>query len=197
MGDPRGEEASPLSHPLQRLRRWMYAGQRPNGLARVLNRVAAAQYTHSVLVPPHAAVLEVPGRHSGRSISVPLLMTVYHGRWYLVAMLGERSNWVSNVRAAGGHAVLRRGRRQPVRLHEVPVADRAPILRRYLILAPGARAHIPLDPHAPLDDFPAVAARFPVFLVEFTRPAPGASAPPTGAGRVLDGSRQPGQRPAR
>ncbi|MGN6635130.1 MAG: nitroreductase family deazaflavin-dependent oxidoreductase, partial [Oryzihumus sp.] len=57
----------------------------------------------------------------------------------------------------------------PVLLVEVPPGERAPILRRYLDLAPGARAHIPVDRHAPLADVEAVAARFPVFRVEPAR----------------------------
>ena len=37
-----------------------------------------------------------------------------------------------------------------VELREVDAADRAPILRRFLALAPGARPHIAVDQHAPL-----------------------------------------------
>lgn len=54
-------------------------------------------------------------------------------------MLGEDANWVRNVRAAGGRAVLRHGRREAVMLEDVEPAQRAPVLRRYLAVAPGAR----------------------------------------------------------
>jgi hypothetical protein len=84
---------------------------------------------------------------------------------YLVAMLGEGTNWVANVRAAGGQAVLRHGRREAVRLEEVAPRDRAPILRRYLQLAPGARPHVPVDRRAPVADFERIADRYPVFRV--------------------------------
>ncbi|WP_433790809.1 hypothetical protein [Actinoplanes sp. CA-252034] len=47
---------------------------------------------------------------------------------------------------------------------EVP-GPRAPILRRYLAVAPGARPHMAVDPRAPLADFDRVAARYPVFHV--------------------------------
>ena len=52
---------------------------------------------------------------------------------------------------------------EAVRLEEVPVEDRPAILRRYLQLAPGARPHIPVDRNASLDEFAAVAPRYPVF----------------------------------
>src|SRR5262245_10337786 len=61
----------------------------------------------------------------------------------LVAMLGEGASWVANVRPAGGRAVLRLGRREPALLEEVEPGERAPILRRYLEVASGARAHFP------------------------------------------------------
>jgi len=62
-------------------------------------------------------------------------------------------------------AVLRHGRVEPVRLEEVPVELRPPILKAYLQRAPGARPHIPVDKGAPLQAFAGVAARYPVFRV--------------------------------
>ena len=84
-------------------------------------------------------------------------------------MLGERADWVANVRAAGGRAVLQHGRREPVLLEEVKPGERAPILRRYLAVASGARAHFAVDRRAPLSEFEAIAPQYPVFRV---RPAP-------------------------
>jgi hypothetical protein len=52
---------------------------------------------------------------------------------------------------------------EPVRLLEVEVSDRAPILRSYLQRAAGARAHIPVDPDAPIAAFERIAADYPVF----------------------------------
>jgi hypothetical protein len=82
-------------------------------------------------------------------------------------MLGDRTNWVRNVAANGGRAVLRRRRRDPVdvELVEVDPADRAPILKRFLALAPGGRPHIPVDRHAPLAEFARIAPAHPVFRV--------------------------------
>ena len=149
-----------------RARRWLYRGGRPHLVARAANRLATLQYSAGVLTLGRGVALEVTGRRTGRAISFPLVLADYQGERYLVAMLGEDTNWVRNVRAAGGAAVLlRHRRREPVRLEEVPPEARAPILRRYLALAPGARPHVPVDRHAPLEDFERIAPRFPAFRV--------------------------------
>lgn len=69
--------------------------------------------------------------------------------------------------------VLRHGRARAVRLEKVAVGDRAPVLRRYLALAPGARAHLRVDRRAPLEEFARIAERVPVFRVLPDRPEPG------------------------
>ncbi len=145
--------------------RWMYRGRRPNLLARMLNRGSAI--VHSLGISPNYLVtLEVVGRKSGKTIGFPLVMTVMHGERYLVAMLGEQTNWVQNVRAAGGRATLRHGITEQVRLEEVDVSQRAPILKAYLRIAPGARPHMPVTKDAPISEFDNVAAQYPVFKLE-------------------------------
>lgn len=144
--------------------RWLYAGQRPNRIARIMNRFWAAVGSLG-LAPNLAVTLEVKGRQSGRLISIPLVMTTVGGQRFLVSMLGERASWVSNVRAADGKAVLRHGRGEEVQLEEVPVAERATIIKAYLKRAPGARPHIPVDKNAPVSEFEKVAGAIPVFRV--------------------------------
>jgi hypothetical protein len=144
--------------------RWMYRGGRPNRVAALLNRVSAIVGSAG-LWPNRLVTLEVRGRRTGRSISFPLVVAHYQGERYLVAMLGEGTNWVSNVRAAGGQAILCHGRREAVRLEEVDPRARAPVLRQYLQVAPGARPHIPVDRGAPLVEFEKVATRYPVFRI--------------------------------
>lgn len=122
-------------------------------------------YSFGVILPDRAVTLEVVGRRTGRLVSLPLVAVRYDGERYLVAMLGANTGWVRNVRAAEGRAVLRHGRREPVRLVEVPAGARAPILRRYLAVAPGARAHLPVDRRAPLAEFERIAASIPVFRI--------------------------------
>ena len=145
-------------------RRRLYAGGRPGWLARLLNRGQATLHSAGVW-PKRLATLEVVGRRSGRRVTLPVVIADFEGERYLVAMLGERAGWVANVRAAGGRAVLRHGRREKVRLVEVAPADRAPILQRYLDVAPGARAHFSVDRRAPLTAFEAIAPQHPVFRI--------------------------------
>lgn len=146
------------------LKRWFYRGGHPNRLARVLDRFTAALYALGV-APNYLVVLEVQGRRSGRTIALPLVMVIVGEERYLVSMLGEDVNWVRNVRAVGGNVTLRHGRREEVRLEEVVVDRRAPVLKTYLKRAPNARAHLPVPEDAPLADFEQVASRFPVFRV--------------------------------
>jgi F420H(2)-dependent quinone reductase len=145
------------------LKRWFYRDGRPNRLTRVLDRGTAALYALGI-APNYLVTLEVPGRRSGRTITVPLVMAVVGNERYLVSMLGE-GNWVKNVRAAGGAVTIRHGRREDVRLDEVPIDRRAPLLKAYLQRARNARAHLPVDEDAPLTDFAAVSPRCPVFRV--------------------------------
>jgi deazaflavin-dependent oxidoreductase (nitroreductase family) len=146
------------------LKRWFYRGGRPNRLARTLDRGTAALYALGVS-PDYLVTLEVRGRRSGRSVALPLVMAVVGNERYLVSMLGQNANWVRNVRAAGGDAALRHGRREEVRLEEVVADRRAPVLKAYLKRAPNARAHLPVPEDAPLVEFERVAPRFPVFRV--------------------------------
>ena len=144
--------------------RAMYAGGRGNPAARRFARLWASVFGLG-LQPRRWVTLEVAGRRSGRVVRFPLGMADWNGQWYLVSMLGDSCNWVQNVRAAGGRAVLRRRRAVTCQLAEVPVAERPAIIKRYLQTVPGGRPHIPVSPTAPLHDFEAVAPRYPVFRV--------------------------------
>lgn len=149
---------------LRRFERWLYRGQRPNWLARTINRAWAAVGALGV-APDYLVTLEVTGRRSRRRISFPLVMAVLDQERYLVSMLGENVAWVRNLKAAGGHAVLRHGRTERVRLEEVAVEKRGPVLKAYLQRAPGARSHVAIDKDAPLEMFEALADKIPVFRV--------------------------------
>jgi len=146
-------------------KRWLYAHGRPNPLARWLNAGWAAVHAWGV-APNWLVTLEVVGRRSGRVIRFPLVMAVVDGERYLASMLGPKALWVQNVAAAEGRARLLHGKREAVRLVSVPVADRAPVLKAYLQVAPGARPHVPIDKDAPLEAFAAIAEQVPVYRVE-------------------------------
>ncbi len=147
------------------LKRWMYRGGRPDGLTKMIN--AGWAFVHALgIAPNYMVTLDLVGRQSGKIISFPLVMTVMQGERYLVSMLGKDSNWVRNLQAAGGKATLRHGVSEPVLLHEVDASQRAPILKAYLKIAPGARPHLPVDKDAPLSEFEKISAQYPVFKVE-------------------------------
>ena len=144
--------------------RAMYAGGRADPTARRFARAWARLFRLGIL-PRRWVTLEVAGRRSGQTRRFPLGMADWEGHWYLVPMLGEGCNWVRNVRAADGRAVIRRRHAMPCRLIELPPAERPAILRRYLQKVPGARPHVPVAPHATLAEFESIAPRYPVFLV--------------------------------
>src|SRR5215510_2266193 len=146
------------------LQKWLYAGGRPNWMANILNRCSAAVHALGI-APNYLVTLEVRGRRSGRTNSLPVVMALVEGERYLVSMLGADVDWVRNVKAAAGNVMLRHGRREQVRLEEVPADRRAPILKAYLKRAPGARPHVTVHKDAPLFEFEKVSAQFPVFRV--------------------------------
>ena len=120
----------------------------------------------SLGLPPSFVIrLEVAGRRSGRVRSTVLVTADREGERYLVSVLGEDSDWVRNLRVAGGNAFIRHGRRRAFRLEEVPPEQRAPILKAYLKWALGARAVFQLGPGAPLEEFARIADRHPVFRI--------------------------------
>jgi hypothetical protein len=145
-------------------KRQMYEGHRPNQVARIANAVWRF-IASSGIAPNYVVTLEVTGRKSGRVIAFPVVLALVDGQRYLVSMLGTEAQWVKNVRAADGKAVIHSGSRQPVRLEELPVEQRPPILKNYLQRAPGGRPHIPVDKDAPLSEFDKIAADFPIFRI--------------------------------
>jgi hypothetical protein len=146
------------------IKQWLYRGKRPNWIAKRLNREIANSASKSIS-PDGVVALEVIGRKSGRVVSFPVVMFIVDEQRYLASMLGEEAQWVRNVRVANGKAVLRSGGYEDVRLEEIPINQRAPLLKAYLHAAPGARPHVPVDLEAPLAEYEQIAAKFPVFRV--------------------------------
>ena len=155
------------SDPAERnaLMRLFYRNWRPTRLGRWLNRFTC-WWSGLGLPPMFQAVLEVQGRTSGRRRSNPVVIATVKGKRYLVSMLGPGSDWVKNVEAAHGDAVIRQGRRRRVRLVVVPTEQRAPILREYVRIALSGRQHFPLPVGAPLSDFDAIAGHYPVYRID-------------------------------
>ena len=72
--------------------------------------------------------LETKGRRTGKTLRVPMVVAELNGNRYLVPMLGEKSDWLLNARVANGEAAINHGIKEKVRLEEVTVSERAPIL---------------------------------------------------------------------
>jgi hypothetical protein len=125
-----------------------------------------------VLVVRPRAAAEIPGRprrswsHIRPQTLEPVVIATVEGKRYLVSMLGPESDWVKNVEAAHGDAVIRQGRRRRVHLVAVPPELRAPILREYVRIASSGRQHFPVPVGALLSDFEAIAGHYPVYRIE-------------------------------
>lgn len=120
--------------------------------------------------------LEVLGRRSGKPIRVSVT-TVRQGTERYVVSLSDRSQWLQNVRAAQGRAVLLWHGRTPIRLVEIPVGERASILLGYVHQRAfshsgeaSARLFFGLDPDPTLEQMEAIADRYPVFQMEMAEP---------------------------
>ncbi len=150
-----------------------YQNRRPTRLGKAVNRLWV--WTASLGLTPASwpgkprigtVGLEVMGRRSSQPRSSVVTWVELDSERYLVSMLGERTDWVRNVRAAQGHAVIRHGSREEALLEEVPVHQRAPLLRAYLKrTAMATRQHLGIDPAAPLAEFERIAPAHPVFHI--------------------------------
>jgi deazaflavin-dependent oxidoreductase (nitroreductase family) len=147
--------------------RLFYRNWHPTRLGRRVNRFSG-WWSGLGLPPRFQAVLEVRGRKSGRTRSNPVVIATVAGGRYLVSMLGPGSDWVKNVEAADGDAVIRQGRRRRVHLVAVPPEQRAPILREYVRIASSGRQHFPLPVGAPLSEFETIAGRYPVYRIDLS-----------------------------
>jgi deazaflavin-dependent oxidoreductase (nitroreductase family) len=107
--------------------------------------------------------LELTGRKTGQPVKLAVVVATVARQRYLVSMLGECA-WVRNARA-NPEATITRCRREPVRLQEVAVSERAPVIREFLRVAPGGRPHIGLGAEATLADCERVAPTHPVFKI--------------------------------
>lgn len=145
--------------------RLFYRDGRPNRLGRGVGRLEALLYGCGA-GPSFLVALETTGHRSGKPRVIPVVLGEFGDEQYLVSMLGERSPWVHNIRAADGRAAIKHGSRRQVHLAEVAPEDRAPVIKAYLGRALGARPHIPVDHDAPIEDFERIAATYPVFRVE-------------------------------
>ncbi len=138
--------------------------RRPTKVTQAFNRVVGWLASRG-LTPSDTITLEVKGRRSGMIRSNVVTWVEQEEERYLVSPRGE-TEWVRNVRAADGEAVIRRRGGQKIRLEEVPAEERATIIKAYLAkTAKATRQHFGVDPKAEIAEFEAIAARHPVFRI--------------------------------
>lgn len=128
------------------------------------------------LVPSYVITIEVRGRRTGRRRRTTVVQVNHEGQAFVVALAGQ-AQWVRNVRAAQGRVLIRRHRdARAARLVEVPVPERAEVIRAYL-LRPGragksrvrvgeAHSYFGVSSSASLDEIRSIAEHYPVFRIE-------------------------------
>jgi deazaflavin-dependent oxidoreductase (nitroreductase family) len=136
----------------------------PSGFVKVMNAFVGRLASWG-LIPGGTALLQVKGRRSGQTRSTAVTWVQQDGQRYLVAPRGN-TEWVRNVKAAAGEAVLKHGKGERVRLEEVPVEQRAPIIQAYLKkTARVTKREFGLEPDAPIEEFQRIAPDHPVFRI--------------------------------
>ncbi len=145
--------------------RLVYRDRRPTWLGHLTSQLFCG-WARLGLPPRLLVALEVIDRTSGRMRQDAVMTPVVEGKRYIVSMFGTVSDWVQNLEAARGAAVIHHGRAERVHLEPVPPERRAPILREFVRIASSGRKHFPLGVGAPLPDYVAIAANYPVFRVE-------------------------------
>ncbi|HET6964596.1 MAG TPA: nitroreductase family deazaflavin-dependent oxidoreductase [Acidimicrobiales bacterium] len=145
--------------------------KQPDWFTRHIANPLVMTLTRSGLSIRGSRVLEVRGRRTGEPRRVPVNPLQLEDTTYLVAPRGE-TEWVRNVRAAGGRLTLIQGRRRrEFTATEIPDADKPELLRQYLVRWK-AETGIFFDgvgPDSTHAELAAIAGRHPVFRLE---PAP-------------------------
>jgi len=137
---------------------------KPSGFVKTMNGFFGRLASWG-LIPGGTALLQVKGRRSGQTRSTAVTWVEHEGRRYLVAPRGN-TEWVRNVKAAAGEAVLKRRESERVRLEEVPVEQRAPIIQAYLKkTARVTKREFGIEPDAAIEEFQRIAPDHPVFRI--------------------------------
>lgn len=112
-------------------------------------------------------VLAVRGRTSGEWRTTPVNPLRVGGQRYLVAPRGQ-TQWVRNMRAAGGGELRVSGKTERFTAVEVPDAEKPPILREYLRAWAWevGRFFEGVDKDSPDERLAEIAPGFPVFRIE-------------------------------
>jgi deazaflavin-dependent oxidoreductase (nitroreductase family) len=114
------------------------------------------------IAPKYQYLLGVRGRKSGRNYSTPVYLVEENNKRWLVSPYGEVA-WVQNARAAGEITLAKNSESGRFGIVELKPKESAPVLKKYLALAPITQPYFDARPDSPLDSFFAEASRHPVF----------------------------------
>ena len=133
----------------------------------VFNRLVAAANRLGLSLAG-SKTLAVRGRKSGEWRTNPVNPFELDGHTYLLAPRGT-TQWVRNLRAAGGEGELRTGSKaRPFHATEVPAEQRLPMLRLYMDKwAWEVKGFLGIDADAPDDELRRIAPDHPVFEISF------------------------------
>ena len=140
--------------------------QRPGFADRIFNALVAGLARLGISLWG-SCQLSVRGRKSGVMRAVPVNVVEHAGARYLVAPRGE-TEWVRNLRAAGGGELRLGSRVEIFRASEIANADKPPVLHAYLArwwFEVKSFFDLP-GPDAPEPELRRVAPRHPVFRIE-------------------------------
>jgi deazaflavin-dependent oxidoreductase (nitroreductase family) len=105
--------------------------RRPDWFTKHVFNPAVAGLTRLGVSIAGSRVLEVRGRKSGEWRSTPVNLMPFQGSQYLVAPRGH-TQWVRNLRAAGGGRLWLGRRAEPFTATELPDDEKPQLLRDYL-----------------------------------------------------------------
>jgi deazaflavin-dependent oxidoreductase (nitroreductase family) len=146
--------------------------QQPGWFTKHIFNGLVALFTRLGLSVWGSRVLRVRGRTSGEWRSNPVNLLTYEGKQYLVAPRGH-TQWVRNLRVAGGGELVLGRRLEPFRAVEVSDDEKPAILRAYLrrwkaevgVFFGGVSAD------SPQEDLERIAPDHPIFCIEAVEPA--------------------------
>jgi hypothetical protein len=141
--------------------------RKPDWFTKNIFNGAVALLTRAGVSVWGSRVLRVRGRKSGAWHSHPVNLLTYAARQYLVAPRGV-TQWVRNIRAAGGGELVLGSKVQPFKAVEISDEEKIPILRAYLkrwkfevgIFFQGVSAD------SPEEELRRIAPDHPVFRIE-------------------------------
>lgn len=114
-------------------------------------------------------LLTVKGRRTGRVLTFPIAVNKLHGGRYIFQAF-PKASWVANARAADTVTLTRGRRASTVCLTELPVDERAPLLRELVTSSPASVGKrfvtTGLAEESTPDGVAAAAPRIAVFRVD-------------------------------